>query len=156
MNALKKQSRIKAINTACGKLGISRDERHALQLQITGRQSLTEMHLPELDNVLSHLNRIANTTKANAGTRGAVKVGDEWKFVFRLPLERQSYAKKIYRLAEKIGAMQQPPVPVMSKEYIEGISRQMRGCDQPLEFCDPEQLHKIVQALEVFIKRHGG
>lgn len=146
MNALKKQSRIKAINTACGKLGISRDERHALQLQITGRQSLTEMHLPELDNVLSHLNRIG---------KGA-KPGDEWKFVFRLPLERQTYAKKIYRLAERIGAMQQPPVPVMSKEYVEGISRRMRGCDHPLEFCDPEQLHKIVQALEVFVKRHGG
>lgn len=146
MNALKKQSRIKAINAACGKLGISREERHVLQLQITGRQSLTEMPLPELDDVLSHLNRIG---------KGA-KPGDEWKFVFRLPLERQSYAKKIYRLAEKIGAMQTPPVGVMSKEYIEGISRQMRGCDQPLEFCDCAQLHKIVQALEVFVKRHGG
>lgn len=146
MNALKKQSRIKAINAACGKLGINRDERHALQLQVVGKASLTEMALPELDDVLSHLNRIA---------KGA-KPGDEWKFVFRLPLERQSYAKKIYRLAERIGAMQQPAVSVMSKEYVEGISRQMRGCDQPLEFCDCSQLHKIVQALEVFVKRHGG
>lgn len=145
MNALKKQGRIKAINAACGKLGISREERHALQLQITGRASLTEMHLPELDDVLSHLNRIA---------KGG-KLGDDWKFVFRLLLERQSYAKKIYRLAERIGAMQTPAVPVMSKEYIEGIARQMRGCDQPLEFCDCGQLHKIVQALEVFVKRHG-
>lgn len=142
---LKKQNRIKAINAACGKLKIGKEERHALQLQITGKASLTEMHLPELDDVLSHLNRIA---------RGA-QPGDEWKFVFRLSLDRQSHAKKIFRLAEKIGAMQQPPVDVMSKAYIEGISRQMRSCDQPLEFCDPGQLHKIVQALEVFVKRHG-
>lgn len=146
MNILKKQSRIKAINAACGKLGIGRDERHALQLQVVGKASLTEMHLPELDDVLSHLNRIA---------RGG-KPADEWKFVFRLTVDRQRYAKKIYRLAEKIGALQTPPVPVMSKAYVEGIARQMRGCDQPLEFCDCAQLHKIVQALEVFVKRHGG
>lgn len=146
MNVLKKQGRIKAINAACGKLKIGKEERHALQLQITGKQSLTEMALPELDDVLSHLNRVA---------RGA-QPGDEWKFVFRLALSRQIYAKKIYRLAEKIGAMQQPAVPVMTKAYIEGIARQMRGCDQPLEFCEPEQLHKIVQALEIHIKRNGG
>lgn len=145
MNALKKQNRIKAINAACGKLKIGKEERHALQLQITGKQSLTAMALPELEDVLSHLNRIA---------RGA-NPADEWKFVFRLALERQSYAKKIFRLAERIGALQTPPVGVMSKAYIEGICRQMRGCDQPLEFCDCEQLHKIVQALEVFVKRHG-
>jgi phage gp16-like protein len=146
MNVLKKQSRIKAINTACGKLGIGRDERHALQLQVVGKASLTEMALPELDDVLSHLNRIGKGSKPE----------DEWKFVFRLALERQRYAKKIYRLAERIGALQTPRVGVMSKAYVEGIARQMRGCDQPLEFCDCEQLHKIVQALEVFVKRHGG
>lgn len=145
MNVLKKQSRIKAINTACGKLGIARDERHALQLQITGKTSLTAMALPELDDVLSHLNRI--------GKGG--KPADEWKFVFRMRPDRQPYAKKIFRLAEKIGALQQPRVPAMSKAYIEGIARQMRGCDQPLEFCDSEQLLKIIQALEVFVKRHG-
>ncbi len=144
MNAIKKNGRIRAINAACGKLKIGKEERHALQLQITGKQSLTDMTLPELDDVLSHLNRIASGKK------------NEWSFVFRLSLERQSYGKKIYRLAEKIGAMQKPPVGPMSKAYIEGITSQMRGCDQPLEFCDAEQLHKIVQALEVYVKRHGG
>lgn len=145
MNILKKQSRIKAINAACGKLGIGREERHALQLQITGKPSLTAMALAELDDVLSHLNRI--------GKGG--QPADEWKFVFKMTPERQRHAKKIYRLAEHIGKLQTPPVGIMSKAYIEGISRQMRSCDQPLEFCDGEQLHKIVQALEVFVKRHG-
>ena len=145
MNALKKQSRIKAINAACGKLKIGREERHQLQLQITGKASLTEMALPELNDVLSHLNRIAKGSKP----------ADECKFVFKMAPERQSYCKKIFRLAERIGALQKPPVPVMSKAYIEGITGQMRGCDQPLEFCDCAQLHKVVQALEVFVKRHG-
>lgn len=146
MNVLKKQSRIKAINAACGKLKIGREERHTLQREITGKASLTEMTLPELNDVLSHLNRIA---------RGA-QPGDEWKFVFRMSVERQSYGRKIYRLAERLGALQQPPLPVASKAYVEGIARQMRGCEQPLEFCDCEQLHRILQALEVYLKRHGG
>lgn len=145
MDVLKKKYRIKAINAACGKLGIGRDERHALQLQITGKASLTEMFLPELNDVLSHLNRVASGQQKN-----------EWSFVFKLAIECQSYAKKIYRLAEKIGAMQTPPVGPMSKAYVEGIAAQMRGCDQPLEFCDCDQLHKIVQALEIHVKRHGG
>jgi phage gp16-like protein len=144
MNVLKKQSRIRAINTVCGKLGISREERRAIQLSNTGKNSLTEMSLPELDDVLSHFNRIA---KGN-------NPGNEWRFVFKLSLARQIYGRKIYRLAERIGALQQPPVAIMSKAYIEGVASQMRGCDQPLEFCDAEQLHKIVQALEVFVKRH--
>lgn len=59
MNVLKKQSRIKAINAACGKLKIGREERHAIQLQVTGKASLTVMTLPELDDVLGHFNRIA-------------------------------------------------------------------------------------------------
>lgn len=59
MNVLKKQSRIKAINAACGKAGIDREERHALQLKVTGKTSLTEMTLPELDDVLSHVNKAA-------------------------------------------------------------------------------------------------
>lgn len=144
MNALKKKSRIIAINAACAKLGIGRDERHVLQLQITGKASLSEMVLPELNDVLSHLNRLS------AGQK------NEWSFVFRLSVERQSYGKKIFRLAEKIGALQTPPVGAMSKAYIEGIARQMRGCDQPLEFCDCEQLLKIIKALEIHVKRHGG
>lgn len=146
MNVLKKQARIRAINTVCGKLGIGREERHAIQRSETGKNSLTEMSLPELDDVLSHFNRIA---KGNNPV-------NEWRFVFKLSMERQTYARKIYRLAERIGALQQPPVPVMSKAYIEGIASQMRGCEHPLEFCDPEQLHRIVQALEVFLKRHEG
>lgn len=146
MHVIQKSDRIKAINVACGKLGIGREERHTLQLSITGIDSLAKMSLPQLNDVLSHLNRIAKGDQT----------GDEWRFVFKLTPGRQTYAKKIYRLAQKIGAMQNPPVPIMTKAYVEGVAAQMRGCDQPLEFCEPDQLHKIVQALEVYVKRHGG
>lgn len=55
MFKLQKSSRIKAINAACGQLGIDTESRHALQARLTGKQSLTEMTLPELDAVLDHL-----------------------------------------------------------------------------------------------------
>jgi phage gp16-like protein len=146
MNVLRKNNRKAQINILCSDLGISRDERHDIQLAVTGKDSLTAMSLPELDDVLNHLHKIKNGKKPE----------DEWRFVFRLAVERQSYAKKIYRLAQRIGALQKPPVPVMSKAYIEGVAEQMMRADTVLEFCDCAQLHKIVQALEVFVKRHGG
>ena len=152
MNVLRKQSLIKTVHAICGKkaLALSEDDRHAVQLQVTGEVSLSAMTLPQLEDLVRHLRRLQKASGQ------AASPANEWRFVFGLPPERKSYAKKIFRLAERIGAMQQPPVPVMSKAYIEGITAQMRGADQPLEFCDCEQLHKVIQALEVFVKRHGG
>lgn len=139
---LRKAARIKAIHTACRANGIDEDTRRQLQLTLTGKASLKDMDYSDVSRVLDHIN-----------LRG--KPGEEWRFVFRLSADRQQYARKIYRLAERVGALMTPPVPVASKAYIEGITRQMRGTTQPLEFCDREQLHKVIQALEMFVKRHG-
>jgi len=146
MNVLQKRARIKVVTTLCGKLGIADDERHAIQVGRTGKSSLTKMAVWELDLVIDHLRKIENGGKP----------ANEWAFVFDLKPDRQRFARKIFRLAETIGAMQTPPVPVMSKAYIEGIAEQMIGTDTVLQFCAPELLHKVVKALEVFVKRHGG
>lgn len=143
MDVLKKASRIKAVHAACRAQGIDDDTRHALQVQITGHASLKDMSVFDLDSVLGHLNR-----------NGAAKP-NQWGFVFRLPPERQIKARKIYRLAQRIGAAQTPPVGAMSKRYIEGIAERMLGADTVLEFCDPETLQKIIEVLEVYCKRHG-
>lgn len=143
MDVLKKQSRIRAVHAACRAQGIDDDTRKAIQLQVTGKASLKDMSALDLSDLLNHLNRRA-------------KAGNEWSFTFRLTPDRRAFAKKIYRLAERLGALQTPPVAVASKAYVEGIASQMRGCDTRLEFCDADQLHKIVQALEVHLKRHGG
>jgi phage gp16-like protein len=142
MIGVKKAARIRAIHAACRANGIDADARRDLQLVLTGKASLSDMDFGEVTRVLDHLNQ-----RSNAGA--------EWKFVFRLTPDRQACAKKIYRLAEKIGTLQTPPVAIISKAYIEGITKQMRGTEQPLEFCDAEQLRKVVQALEVYVKRHG-
>lgn len=142
---LQKAARIRAIHAACRAKGLDDDARRDLQLALTGKASLSDMSFSEVSCVLDHLNKGA-----------APAAGDEWRFVFRLLPERRAHAKKIFRLAERVGALQQPPVPIASKAYVEGITRQMRGTDQPLEFCNVDQLHLVVQALEVFLKRHGG
>lgn len=136
-------ARIKAIHAACRAQGIDADARRALQMQLTGKDSLSKMSLAEISRVLDHLNR----GRADPG---------EWLFVFKMKEDRQRHAKKIYRLAQRVGAVMEPPMPVASRAYIEGITKQMRGTDHPLPFCDAEQLHKVVQALEVYLKRHGG
>lgn len=145
MDIVKKTARIRAVHAACRAQGIDDDTRHALQVQITGKASLKDMSVFDLDSVLNRLNAPAQGKKDP----------NEWGFVFRLPRERQATAKKIFRLAERIGAGQKPPVGPMSKRYIEGIAEQMIGADTVLEFCDPEILHKVVQALEIHCKRHG-
>lgn len=156
MDALKKQSRIRAVHAACRAQGIDDDTRKAIQLQVVGKASLKDMSALDLSDVLNHLNRRASARDTVPGTAGDIKEGNEWSFTFRLAPDRRAHAKKIYRLAERLGALQQPVVPVASKAYVEGIASQMRGCETRLEFCDAEQLHKIVQALEVYLKRHGG
>lgn len=138
---LMKAARIKAIHKACRDRGIDAETRHALQLRLTGKASLTDMHLGEVSRVLDHLN-------GNGGD-------NEWRFVFGLADDRQACGRKIFRMAERIGPHLKPAVKVASKAYIEGITEQMRGATQPLEFCDADQLRKVVQALEIYCKRHG-
>lgn len=140
---LMKAARIKAIHAECRTLGIDADARHDIQRDLTGKASLSDMSLPEVTRVLDAIKNRDTAT-------------NEWRFVFRMPLDRRAYGKKIYRLAERVGPLMDPPQKIASKAYIEGITKQMRGTTQPLEFCDGDQLHKVVQALEVFLKRHGG
>jgi len=139
---VKKAARIRAIHAACRAAGIDEETRRALQVQLTGKASLSDMHIGEVTRVLDHINQRTD------GSR-------EWRFVFGLAADRQPHARKIYRLAERVGQLMNPPVPVASKAYIEGLATQMRGCETLLEFCDATQLHKIVQALEIHVKRHG-
>ncbi|WP_415034923.1 phage protein GemA/Gp16 family protein [Azonexus sp.] len=138
--------RIRAIHAACRVLGIDDAARRAMQQQLTGKYSLREMGMTDLNTVLDHLNRGRKVAQAQQG--------GEWRFVFRLTAERQVVAKKIYRLAERVGPLLSPPVALASKAYIEGVTKQMRGTEQPLEFCSAEQLRKVVQALEMFVRRH--
>lgn len=56
---LRKAARIRAIHAACRSAGIDDDARRSLQLQITGKASLSEMSYAEVNQVLSHFNSAA-------------------------------------------------------------------------------------------------
>lgn len=148
MDALKKSNLRSIIFGIVGSKGLSlsEDERRSIQVQVTGKASLSDMSALDMEDVISHLRRL------QAAVAGK-KPFNPWAFVFKLPPDRQRMAKKIFRLAEKIGALQNPPTGPISKEYVEGIRRQMKGADQPLEFCNAEELHKAVQALEIHVGR---
>lgn len=140
----------------CGRKGLNLTaaQRHEIQQDVIGVGSMSEMTVSQLEDLIAHLRRLQ---EVSASTAPAAKSGNtsEWRFVFRMAQERQIYGQKIYRLAQRMGKLQDPPVPVVSKAYIEGITEQMRGTVQPLEFCDCPQLLKVIQALEVYVKRHG-
>lgn len=145
-----RKARIRAIKAATGRKGLAMDDdtyRAMIANLVPGKRSATECSVPQLDKILDHLKRLQS--KPQAGNP------EEWRFVFRLATDRQPAARRIYRLAERIGPLMVPPAPVASKAYVEGIARQMLQCETVLEFCGPELLHKIVQALEVFCRRQG-
>lgn len=141
---LRKAARQRAVIAICRARGIDDDTRRDIQAAQTGKASLKEMNLSDLNKLLDHLNDKSDTPE------------NEWKFVFRLAPDRQALGRKIYKLAERLGPFMSPPVPLASKDYIEGIAGQMRSCATRLEFCDAAQLLKIVQALEIHLNRIGG
>lgn len=144
-----RKARIKAIKTITGRKGLAMDDdtyRAMISGQVPGKRSATELTVAQLDKVLDHLKRLQ---------AGQTAPANEWRFVFKLVSDRQVHARRIYRLAERCGPLMQPPARVASKAYVEGIASQMLQCETVLEFCGPELLHKIVQALEKHCKRHG-
>lgn len=138
-----RQRQIAQIHIAKKELGMDDDTYRAMLQGVAGVDSSSKLDFAGMTKVLKHLRA--------AGFKGTAAGGNEWAYVFRLSPDRQLYAKKIYRLAQRLGVNGQP----LTKSYIEGISRQMTGCTKPLEFCSPDDLHKIVQALEVHVKRTG-
>jgi len=134
------------IRAECAKQGIDDDARKAMMMRLAGVASSTALNLKGALAVMDHLRKTGGATASTP---------NEWAFVFRQAADRQTYLKKIYKQAQKLGALQTPPVEVMPKAYMEGIAARMAGATQPMEFCDPERLHKIVQALEVHLKRLG-
>ena len=149
-----RRARIKAIKAITGKKGLKLDDdayRAMIGAAVPGKRSAGDCTVRQLDAIIEHLKRLQAGTQAPRPANPR----DSWKFVFRCTPERQLYLRRIYRLAERAGATLTPPAPIASKTYVEGIARQMIQCTTVLEFCEPELLHRIVQALEVYCRRHG-
>lgn len=151
-----RQSRIRAIHATTGKRGtlpMEKDEYRQMVANIVpGKTSSADCTVQQLDSIIAHLRKLEEVHKDAASAKGNPR---EWRFVFGLATDRQPHARRIYCLAKRIGPLMDPPRPVATKRYVEGIAAQMIQCTTALEFCAPDLLHKIVQALEVFCRRHG-
>ena len=147
-----RKARIAAIKAITGRKGLNLDDdtyRAMIGSVVAGKRSLADLTVGQLDRVRAHAQKLLDQVKQPANP------ADEWRFVFGLVPARQAHARKIFRLAERVGQTLTPPVPVAPKRYIEGLAAQMIQCETALEFCGPELLHKIVQALEIHCRRHG-
>lgn len=141
-----------AIHVARRQLDMDDASYRALLMRAAGVNSSADINtFDKADAVLEELSRLG------APSRKPKAQGNEWRFVFKLVGERQALAKKIYRVAQKIGATQTPPVELMSKAWVEGIVRQSSGLNAPsisgkvvksLETCDAAELMRIIQILE--------
>lgn len=144
-----RKARIKAIKAATGPRGTAPMDDDTYRAMIgtvcPGKRSATELTVPQLDKVLNHIKRLSVPASP----------ADEWRFTFSLAADRQAHARKIYRLAQRCGVLMEPPRPIATKAWVEGIASRMAGAETVLEFCDAERLRQVVQALEVFCKRRG-
>ena len=136
---------IGAIHAAAAKAGIDEDTRRALQQDAVGKTSCADMSEPELRRVLERIkgkmwnpqNRglCHGTVPGSAGPRRPAPQRD-----------KVSLVRKVYALLEDAGR------PV---SYAESILKHMLNDDAPdaLEWAKPEQLWKLVCALEYDKKR---
>lgn len=149
-----RRARIKALKALTGKKGLALDDdtyRAMIGTVVPGKRSAADCSVPQLDKLVAHCKRLIGAP----GVPTAPTPRDSWRFVFGCVPERQLHLRRIYRLAERAGATLTPPAPIASKAWVEGTAKQMLQCDTLLEFCGPDLLHKIVQALEIHCKRHG-
>lgn len=119
--------------------------------------------LSQADAVLREFDRLGLGQPAKRRpVQADKKPANEWAFVFSLPVETQALAKKIYRCAQKIGALQEPKVKIMPKAWVEGIIAQSKGYRingqmsnvvAPLETCGPVHMHVLIQILESWAKK---
>lgn len=148
------------IHIAKARLGMPDDQYRDLLWTIGRVKSAKDLDWAGRQRLLDHFKACGFAPAAKGGKPSEAS---EWLFVFRCPPDRQPLLKKIYRLAQAIGALQTPPVPAMPKVWAEGILKQMRGhnaaayrpsqVDGPLEWAGDADLRMLVQALEIHRKR---
>ncbi|HRQ57637.1 MAG TPA: DUF1018 domain-containing protein [Azoarcus taiwanensis] len=143
--AQRRNQRMRAVFAECRAAGLDESARHELVRNLTGRESLKDCTMGELAEVVEHLRR-------KSGRTGA-RPDNPWAFVFAATADRRPMLQKCYRLAQRLGKLQDPPVPVVPPHYVEGIAARMLGAETRLQFCDPDTLWKVIAALNTHLRR---
>lgn len=124
-----RQKMVVAVRMAARRLNISDEDRHAIQLEETGKASLTDMELPEIGRVLDRLNK---------GWKG--------------PMGHRSHVGKIKALWWSlywIGAVDDPGAQALDAF----VKRQAQVA--ALRFLDHRQAFSVIEALKSWAGREG-
>lgn len=129
--------------------GWDEDTYRAILESRTGRRSAGDMD----DRTIARL--IASLAPATGATKAPPRRQHEWSWVDTAAADRKPLLRKLIML------MKGTTVPRGRQvRYIEGVARQMSGLAapiaKPLAMCDRHELWRLVQAVAVHVKRHGG
>ena len=140
MYKLKIAARKRAILAACGRKGlaIDEDERHAMQMAVIGKASLTAMTLPELDKLLDHLNGLTGGGAHHAGKPADLGIDPQLQKI------------------EALLADQRLPWAYLHKSMAgPSMCRRLTGQDR-IEWASPEGKAAVIAALAKRQEKHGG
>jgi len=124
--------RMRAIRGAVRRLGIGEEDRRALQLELTGVESMGAMTLAQLDRLLDHLNR---DRPARAPHGHAAPVGRK--------------VRALWWTLYWLGAVDQP-----DDRAIDAFVRRQAGVDA-LRFLDHRHAAAVIDALKAWAAREG-
>jgi hypothetical protein len=131
---------IALVHVACKQLGISEDDRHAMQKEITGTASLTRMDNADFEALARHLHDRGARIRINLPPHAGREQDPQLRLIFALwsDLEPTGY----YEPRHKWRALRR----FISKRF--GIEH--------WRFLDNETKPKVIEAIKAIKKRRGG
>lgn len=124
------------------------DTTYRLMLQAIGRvNSAADLNAEGRRQVLAHLKARGFKPKASASStrRSAYQIRSDWDWVNNAAPDRQATLRKIAVMLKD---------SEREKVYADGIAKNMFGIER-VEFCAPDQLRRIVAALEYDRRRRA-
>jgi len=120
---------MKAVRAACRRKGIDDDDRRAIQLEVTGKGSMTQMSPGQLGKLLDHLNR--DWTKPEGDRAHLGKMRALWWSLYWL------------------GAIHRP-----DDEALTAFVTRQTGVEH-LRFLDHRKAQAVIEALKSWLEREG-
>ena len=126
------------IHIARGQLGMAEDSYRDILFTVARVRSAADLDHVGRKAVLDHLKACGWKASAPKAEKENDRRPNEWAFVDRAGVERQPLLRKIIMLARASG---------VGRRYVDGIASKMFDIERR-EFCAPDQLYRIVTALE--------
>ncbi|MBN8290565.1 regulatory protein GemA [Rhodobacter sp. NTK016B] len=134
---------IRKVHVGCRQLGLDTETRHALQRQVTGKDSLTAMSEPELKAVLKALE--------NRGFKPAKKPGHKGA-----PSADLRFAHKLWSLLGEAGALKHPGRAGLNAFIRARFGASWGSVPADIDMLrDWSQIADLIDALKAMCRRNG-